>query len=167
MRCHVNNCLAINKSILIKPRDQKIPSASTKSYCWCNALLLYLFIYLNLKWNNKQLRIKSNFKRCFKFCKTFHICTKFGQVVSQKDWWMMESRAMTPSLEGAKCLEGKPTGGVDRSADEGRQERVEEFFLTASLWCRSWDYWPRKRDCKEVGVSDLRAIQSDGGLRAN
>ena len=28
---------------------------------------------------------------------------------------------------------GEPTGGVDRSADEGRQGRVEEFFLTVSL----------------------------------
>ena len=46
---------------------------------------------------------------------------------------MMESRAMTPSLEGAKCLEGEPTGGMDRSADEGRHGRVEDFFLTTSL----------------------------------
>ena len=45
---------------------------------------------------------------------------------------MMESRAVTPSVEGAQCLEGEPAGGVDRSADEGRQGRVEEFFLTAS-----------------------------------
>lgn len=46
---------------------------------------------------------------------------------------MMESRAMTPSLEGAECLEGEPTAGMDKSADEGRQGRVEELFLTASL----------------------------------
>ena len=41
---------------------------------------------------------------------------------------MMESRAITPSLEGAECL-----AGMDKSADKGRQGRVEEFFLTASL----------------------------------
>jgi len=46
---------------------------------------------------------------------------------------MTESRAMSPSLEGAECLEGEPTGGVDSSADEGRQGRVEEFFPTTSL----------------------------------
>ena len=42
--------------------------------------------------------------------------------------------------------------------------RRAEFFLTASIssWCRRWDYWPRERNCKGVGIRDLRAVQFDG-----
>lgn len=57
MRFHVNNCLAINKSILIKLKDQKLPLVSILNHT--ADVMLY---YFNLKWNNKQLRINSHFK---------------------------------------------------------------------------------------------------------